>query len=151
MGRRFFFWQNFLLSLKSHSEEILRSYWILQLPLPLAEQGGVFIIIIFFLAALCGLWDLYSLTRDGTPAQQWEHQVLTTGLPGNSQEEFLFPTAIQVSYFLFLVSFPFPSFFFPHSPLGKQGQSARPTIFFLYIKILYIFSPRTKITEIVSL
>ena len=39
---------------------------------------------LFFLATLCSLWDLSSLTRDWTQAWQWKHQVLTTGPPGNS-------------------------------------------------------------------
>ena len=35
-------------------------------------------------AGPCGIWDLSSPTRDGTPASlYWQHGVSTTGLPGN--------------------------------------------------------------------
>ena len=38
-----------------------------------------------FLVALCGMWDVDSLTRDQTCAPlQWKRRVLTTGLPGKS-------------------------------------------------------------------
>ena len=44
----------------------------------------------FFLAALRGLWDLSSPTRDRTRAPlQWKRGVLTTGPPGNSQKNLL--------------------------------------------------------------
>ena len=39
--------------------------------------------IYLFLAALQGMWDLSSATRD---PQQWNYGVLTTGLLGKAQE-----------------------------------------------------------------
>ena len=44
----------------------------------------------FLLTTLLGMWDLSSLTRDWTQAQQWDHWVPTTGQPGNSSETILF-------------------------------------------------------------
>ena len=43
-----------------------------------------------FLAALPGMWDLHSPTRDRTPhLLHWKHRVLTTGLPGKSSRTIL--------------------------------------------------------------
>ena len=36
------------------------------------------------------MWDLSSLTRDWTQAQQWDHWVPTTGQPGNSSDTIRF-------------------------------------------------------------
>ena len=50
--------------------------------------GGLTIfwgVLSIFLATLCSMWDLISLTRDQTRAPlQWKHTVLTIGLPGKS-------------------------------------------------------------------
>ena len=42
---------------------------------------------LFFLAILCGMWDLGSLTRNQTSGSlEWKHGVLTTGSPRKSQK-----------------------------------------------------------------
>ena len=48
--------------------------------LPLLEERSWFAF--FFLAALQGLQDLSSPTRDRTRSRQWKRRVLTTGPPG---------------------------------------------------------------------
>ena len=52
-------------------------------------EGGVYYVsgvLTIFLATLCSMWDLSSLTRDRThaPPLQRKHRVLTTGLSGKS-------------------------------------------------------------------
>ena len=56
-----------------------------------------FFVIYFFLAVLCSLRDLSSLTRDQTLApalKAWRYQVLTTGPPGNSHIQTFKPPEI---------------------------------------------------------
>ena len=53
-------------------------------------DGGGPTVCFFLLAALCGLWDLSSPTKDWTQAQQWKSWVLTAGPPGIPLSVFFF-------------------------------------------------------------
>ena len=98
-GEKLFFWAYFLIVVKISQGR--NSNVSLNPPVTfILSRTRRSFYFIFFLASLCGLWDIYSLTKDGTPAQQWKHQVLTTGLPEDSQGGVL----ISHSYSGFILS-----------------------------------------------
>ena len=73
------------------------NYWLLCINL---VSFNHLLTLFFFLAILCGLWDLSSLTRDGTRAsQKWKHKVPNQGIPPFKYFQFIYAFNLKwISY-----------------------------------------------------